>query len=223
MRGHGLDDRPDGEQHQRHDLQDHEHVLDLLRHLDADRHEDRDEDDPADAAERTPEGGIAEAVQPEEVEHVLRGDLREVGHHDHRCGDRGETDHPADLWAEGARRPDEGLAAVRIRAVHVVEAAGDEQHRDEGRDHDERRRQADDAGDEADRRGQAVSRSHRGDAEHNAAEQSDGARLKPLVAGSDRRLRGQRSVLHLIPPSRRRRPTRGSVPSKVGRSAPRAT
>ena len=138
VRGDGLDDRPHGEQRQRDDLQRHEDVLHPGRDLDADGHEDGDEDDPGDAAQRDPEDRVGQAVGAEEQERVVGGDPDEVGHHDDRGGDGGEAEDPADGRAEGARRPDEGLAAVGIGAVHVVEARRDEQHRDEGEDHDER-------------------------------------------------------------------------------------
>ena len=75
---------------------------------------------------------------------------------------------PPRLGPEGPSGPGERRAAVGVGAVQLLVGVGDEQHRDEGEDGDDRRLQAVDRDDdEAEGGGQAVGRRGRGDADHH--------------------------------------------------------
>ena len=91
---------------------------------------------------------------------------------------------PARLGAEGPGAPGEGGAAVGVGVVQLLVGVGDEQHRDEGEDRDDRGLQAVDGDDdEAERRRQAVGRRRRRHAHHHRGDQPERPSLQPLVAG----------------------------------------
>ena len=125
----------------------------------------------------------ADAVGAEELEDVVAGDLGQAGHDQDVGDDDAPAAPPPGLRAEGARPPGEGGAAVRVGVVQRLVAVGDEQHRHEGDDRDDRRLQpVDGDDDEAERGGQAVGRGGGGHARPRPRRRSRGPSLQALVA-----------------------------------------
>ena len=159
---HQSDDR---EQEQDRELYPEQRFLDIGRYLDPDVTDRRHDDDPRDADQQDPAAGCIrpDPVRIEEEEDVLTGDLGQACHDQ----DVGRNDppppEPACLRTKGTSRPSEGGAAVGVGVVHLLVAIGDEEHRNEGQDRDDRRLQAVDRDDhEPERGGQAVGRRGRG-------------------------------------------------------------
>ncbi len=94
---------------------------------------------------------------------------------------------PAELRPHRLGHPGEAGAAVRVGLVHVVVAAGDQEHRHEADQQDRRRLQGDRGGDEAEGGGEAVAGGGRGDSDHDAGDEADRVLLQALVgAAADR-------------------------------------
>ena len=119
----------------------------------------------------------------EEQEHVLAGDLGQAGHHQDVGGDDPPATQPPRLGPEGAGGPGEGGAAVGVGGVEGLVPVGDQQHRDEGQDGDDRRLQAGDGDDhEAQGGGEAVGRRGRGHPHHYRGDEPEGTPLQALVS-----------------------------------------
>ena len=129
-------------------------------------------------------------VQPKSSKRVEAGDLGQVRHHDDVGDDDRPAGDPAELRAHRLGHPGEAGAAVRVGFVHVVVAAGDQEHRDEADQQDRRRLQGDRGGDEAEGRGEAVAGGGGGDADDDAGDEADRVLLQPLVFDSGGRARG---------------------------------
>ena len=99
----------------------------------------------------------------------------------HQPQDDRPARHPAELRAHRLGHPGEAGAAVRVGFVHVVVAGRDQEHRDEADQQDRGRLRPHHRGDEAERRGEAVPRRRRGDADHHARHEADRVLLQPLV------------------------------------------
>ena len=176
---HERDDR-DGDEHDR--LDPEQGVLHVRGELDADVADPGHQHDPHDTGHRRREGVAGEAVQAEEQEAVLAGDLGQVGHDDDVRRHDGPAAHPPGVGPERAGRPGERRAAVGVDPVELLVGHRDEEHRQEREDHHRRRLQADRQHDGADRGGEAVRRCGGGDADHHAGHQAQRSPLQSLVA-----------------------------------------
>ncbi len=181
--GLGLDQRGHG-QHQEHDdLDGQQDALEPRGDLNAPVADIAHRDNPGDAGQQHPAAGgvLADAVRAEEQEQVLPGHLGEAGHDQDVGGHDGPAARPAGLGAERPRGPGERGPAVRVGLVHLAVADRAEQHRDERQHGDRGRLEPHRGHHEEQGRRQAVGRSRRGDAHHDAGDQPEGAALQALV------------------------------------------
>ncbi len=180
-----LDQGHDGEHEQHGQLDAEKHLLEIGRDLDADVADARHQHDPDHSDQQDPAAtGIApDALGVEEQEHVLAGHLGQAGHDEEVGGDDAPTPEPSRLGPEGPGTPGESRAAIGVGVVHLLVAVGDEQHRDERQDRDDRGLQAVDRNDhEAQRGGQAVGRCGRGHPDHDGGDEPESTALQPFLA-----------------------------------------
>ncbi len=113
-------------------------ILELGRDLDPDPRDVGHDDDPGDPCHRHPQVGRRQAVGPNQQVAVGTGDLGEVCHHDHVCGEDAPATHPAPRRAKRPRRPGERRATVGLGLVQLLVGDRDHVHRNEREQHDDR-------------------------------------------------------------------------------------
>ena len=195
-----LPERDHREEDQRHQFGPEQKHLSPGRQLDADIADPGHGENEDDAENGDPERVDGQSVGSEQQERVAGGDGGQAGH-DEQVGDEdAPTAEPSQLWPHGPGHPREGRAAVGVGPVEVVVRGRDEQHRHEGDQHDRGRLKADLVRHETERRGDAVTRCGRGDADDDHRDQPEGATLEALrprrrpIDCFDR-------LSHVIPPS----------------------
>ncbi len=194
-----LDQGHDREHEQHGELDAQQHLLEIGRDLDADVADGRHQHDPHDPDQQHPAaaGVAADPLGVEQEEEVLARHLGQAGHDEQVGGDDAPTPEPSGLGPEGPGTPGERGAAIGVGVVHLLVAVGDEQHRDERQDGDDRSLQAVDGDDhESEGGGQAVGRSGRGHPHHDGGDEPEGAALEPFLADVTRGLRRRRQICH---------------------------
>ncbi len=184
-----LDEGVDSEDHQHHELDREQHVLNPRRDLDAPVADVGHDHDPDHAGDRAPEDAVGQTVRTHQAIAVRAGDLGEIRHHDDVRRDDAPAAEPACLRPECPRCPGERRPAVRFGLVELGVGNGDEIHRDEREQHDRRCLDPDDAvtvrhdDDVAEAGGQAVCGSGRCDADDHARKQTESSLLQPFLTG----------------------------------------
>ena len=177
------DERPHRHDGEHRELDAEQAFLEVGGDFDADVTDPRHHDDPADSDEQHPGARrvVTNTVGVEEVEHILAGDLGEARHDNDVSGEHTPAAHPADSRVEGSRGPREARSAVGVGLVHLLKRDRDEAHGDEREDRDDGGLHADGDDDEAERGGEAVRRCGRGDGDHDARDETEGAGLQALL------------------------------------------
>ena len=171
-------------EHQQHqDLDRQQHPLQPGRDLNAAVADVGHGDDPQHADQKHPAAGRfrADAVRPEQQEHVLAGDLGQAGHDQDVGRDDGPAARPAGLGPERPGGPGERGAAVGVGLVQLAVADRGEQHGHEGHHGHDGRAEADHGHDEAQGGGEAVCGGRRRHAHDDAGDQPEGPGLEALV------------------------------------------
>ena len=186
-----LDQRDHGEQQQRAHLSADQQPRRERRELGADHadgghgdddHRRQDRDRYALADRLALLEGRQRRLPADDVEEVVGGHVGQRADHDQARGAHGEARDPAHARADRAGDPGEVGAAVRVGAVHVVEARRDQEHRDEGHEQDARCLKPDAHHDDPDDRRQRVGRCRRRDPDGQRVPEADRAFLEALVA-----------------------------------------
>ncbi len=191
-----LDQRNHGEHDQYEELERQQHSLGACVELDADVTDQRHQRDPGEPDDR--HRGVARRGVAEQRERIGGRDLSEVRHHE----DVGDDDRPAALPAPDRPHrlghPGECGAAVGVCLVQEVVGESDRGHREE-RNPDScwcLEAEAGDRCDVAERRRQAVARSHGCDADDDVRHEADGVRLQLRPLYGDFPRPSQRRTLH---------------------------
>ena len=125
--------------------------------------------------------GLAACQVADELIEELDRDSGQVGQHDDGGQHGRPAAEPADVGTEGLGGPGERCPAVGRHLVEFAVGVRGEEHRQEAGDDHHRHLRACLGDQDADRGGQGIGRSDRGDAQDSAAEQSDRVVREPFV------------------------------------------